>query len=140
MLNEAANDHLIELDRERRTISQSRPRYDRAESGSRMRLRGIVRGLALPAARATPGAGGGLPDVVIRPAVHADGPMLVRLADASERRLPSGLVLVAEVETQLVAALPVDGSHVLTDLRRPTSDVVQLLELRSDQLSAAKVA
>ena len=40
--------------------------------------------------------------------------------------------------TEIVAALPVDG-HVLTDLWRPTGDVVQLLELRSEQLRAAKL-
>lgn len=103
-------------------------------------MRGFVRTFALPPAKATPGVGGRLPDVVIRPAEAGDGKTLARLAEVSERRLPSGLVLVAEVEDSVVAALPIDGRYVLTDLRRPTRDVVQLLELRSDQLSAAKVA
>jgi hypothetical protein len=76
--------------------------------------------------------------VVIRPAAATDTRALVRLAEASERRLPSGLVLVAEVESRVVAALPMDDSYVLSDLLRPTSDVVQLLELRSEQLRAGR--
>ena len=48
-------------------------------------------------------------------------------------------VLVAEVEAEVVAALPVDEPFVLADLWRPTSDVVQLLELRSEQLRAASL-
>lgn len=75
---------------------------------------------------------------MIRPSQATDGRALARLAEASERRLPSGLVLVAEVESAVVAALPVDEGHPLTDLRRPTRDVVQLLELRSEQLRAAR--
>lgn len=140
MLTEYMNDHAHELHRELREISQSRRRYDRVGDGRRSWVRDVVRGFALPAIKATPGSGGQLPEVVIRPAAPDDGPMLARLAEASERRFPSGLVLVAEVESQLVAALPVEASYVLTDLRRPTADVVQLLQLRCDQLSAAKVA
>jgi len=56
------------------------------------------------------------------------------LAELSERRVPSGLVLVAEVESSIVAALPVEGGPLLSDLRRPTRDVAQLLELRSAQI------
>jgi hypothetical protein len=33
-----------------------------------------------------------------------------------------------------VAALPVEGGALLSDLRRPIGDVHQLLELRSEQL------
>jgi hypothetical protein len=77
--------------------------------------------------------------VVIRPATGADAPAVERLAEASERRAPSGLVLVAEVDDHVVAALPLEERYVLTDLWRPTGDVVQLLELRSEQLRAAQL-
>jgi len=76
---------------------------------------------------------------VIRPAAAADTAAVARLAEVSERRVPSGLVLVAEVETELVAALGVDEYTVLTDLWHPTGYVVQLLELRSEQLRAARL-
>jgi hypothetical protein len=48
-------------------------------------------------------------------------------------------VLVAEFESKVVVAVPVDGDYVLADLRRPTSDVLQLLELRSGRLRAGRV-
>jgi hypothetical protein len=124
--------------RELRELEQSRPRYERVERRSRSRTRKFLRSLALAPARATPGSRGEVPDVVIRSAAATDTRALVRLAEASERRLPSGLVLVAEVESRVVAALPMDDSYVLSDLLRPTSDVVQLLELRSEQLRAGR--
>ena len=124
--------------RELRELEHSRPRYDRVESRSRSRAREFLRSLALAPARATPGSRGEVADVVIRRAGATDTGALVRLAEASERRLPSGLVLVAEVETRVVAALPMDDRYVLSDLLRPTSDVVQLLELRSEQLRAGR--
>jgi len=125
--------------RELRELEQSRPRYDRAESRGRSRIRETIRSLALSPAKATPGVRGELPDVVIRPAAATDSRALARLAEASERRMPSGLVLVAEVEAEVVAALPVEEGYVLSDLLRPTSDVVQLLELRSEQFRAARL-
>lgn len=137
MLTEYVHDHELGIDRELREISQSRPRYERRDARSRSRLRSLVRSLAVPPARATPRAGGGVPDVVIRPAGATDSRALARLAEASERRLPSGLVLIAEVDAQVVAALPLDDRYVVADLWRPTNDVVQLLELRSEQLRAA---
>jgi len=124
--------------RELRELEHSRPRYDRIESRSRSRARELLRSLALAPAKATPGSRGEVADVVIRRAGSTDTRALVRLAEASERRLPSGLVLVAEVETRVVAALPLEDRYVLSDLLRPTSDVVQLLELRSEQLRAGR--
>lgn len=141
MLTEYVHDHARDLDRELRAVAQSRPRYDRAAEARGSRMRELLRSLAYSPVGATPGRDGAVAAVLIRPAVTDDARSVARLAEASERRLPSGLVLVAEIEQQLVAALPVDAEHVLTDLRRPTGDVVQLLELRSEQLRAAvKVA
>jgi hypothetical protein len=135
MLAEFMNDHAREL----RELEHSRPRYDRPDGRRRSRLREALRGLALAPAKATPGSKGELPDVVIRPAAATDIRAIARLAEASERRPPSGLVIVAEVENEVVAALPLDDRYVLSDLVRPTGDVVQLLELRSEQLRAARL-
>ncbi len=128
-----------EYTRELRELEHSRPRYDRAESRGRSRARSLLRSIALAPAQATPGSRGGVAEVVIRPAAGTDTRSLVRLAEASERRLPSGLVLVAEVEERIVAAVPMEDRYVLSDLLRPTSDVVQLLELRSEQLRAGRI-
>ena len=135
MLNEYVNDHAREL----RELEHSRPRYDRSEGRRRSRVRNVLRGFALAPEKATPSGTGTLPDVVIRPAAARDGRAIARLAEASERRMPSGLVLVAEVETEVVAAMPVNDRYVLTDIFRPTGDVVQLLQLRSEQLRAARL-
>lgn len=133
MLTEYLNDHAREL----RELEQSRPRYERADARTRSRVREAIRRVALAPASAAPGPSGDLAAVVIRRAGAADGRALARLAEGSERRLPSGLVIVAEVESEVVAALPLRESFVLTDLRRPTGDIVQLLELRSAQLRVA---
>lgn len=128
---------LMELDRELRDLSLARPRLDRPEVGRPGRLRRALRSRVSPPARVAPATSSTVPEVTIRPAVPADSRHLVRLAEISERRVPSGLVLVAEVDAGIVAALPVDGGPPLTDLRRPTRDVVQLLELRSEQVRAS---
>ena len=135
MLTEYLNHHAREL----RELEHSRPRYDRPDVRRRSRLREALRVLALPPASATPGSDGELPDVVIRPAAAADANAIARLAEASERRMPAGTVIVAEVEHEVVAALPLEDRYVLSDLLRPTGDVVQLLELRSEQLRAARL-
>ena len=137
MLSEYVHEQTQSSDRELREIANSRPRYERPVADGRSRLRAALRGLAFTPAKATRGASGRLAGVVIRPATGADAPAVERLAEASERRTPSGLVLVAEVDDDVVAALPVGERYVLTDLLRSTGDVVQLLELRSEQLRAA---
>ena len=139
MLTEYENDHRHAADRELRALVQARPRYDREAKRDHSRLRRALRSVALRPAKATTGSGGSIPEILIRAAGAADGRALARLAEASERRLPSGLVLVAEVEAEVVAALPVADRYVLSDLLRPTSDVVQLLELRSEQLRVARL-
>jgi hypothetical protein len=116
MLTEYMNDHAREL----RELEWTRPRYDRPERRRQPRWREALRALALTPAKATSGDDGALPDVVIRPASATDARAIARLAEASERRPPSGLVLVAEVEDEVVAALPLDERYVLTDLFRPT--------------------
>jgi hypothetical protein len=126
------------LQRELRELHAHRPRFDRPEYPTRRRLRRFVRALAHSPARAVREPGTRIPKVTIRPARAADLRDLTRLAALSERRLPTGLVLVAEVESDVVAALPVEGGPLLSDLWRSTLDVAQLLELRSEQLRAAE--
>ncbi|MDQ3381100.1 MAG: hypothetical protein M3546_12410 [Actinomycetota bacterium] len=126
--------HIENIDRELREIAIQRPRLDRPEPREQSRLRTLLRGFALPPARAVCEPGARIPNVTIRAAQAADLRDLTRLAELSERRVPAGLVLVAEVETDIVAALPVAGGPLLSDFRRPTRDVAQLLELRTGQI------
>lgn len=59
---------------------------------------------------------------------------LVRLAQLAESPLPSGKALVAEVDGELWAALPLATGKMLVDPFRPSSEVRQLLSLRAAQL------
>ena len=137
MLTEYVHQETRAIDEELRGLARSRPRYDRPHDRP-SRLRGLIRRLALAPMKATVSDDGAVREVMIRPAAADDAVAVARLAEVSERRVPAGLVLVAEVETELVAALGVDEPTVLTDLWRPSGDVVQLLELRREQLRAGR--
>ncbi len=140
MIESAVHLYLQTLQREVHELQARRPRFDRPDHRRPGRIRGLVRSLGHSPARAAGLPGQRVPKVTIRPARAADLGDLTRLAELSERRLPTGLVLVAEVESDVVAALPVDGGPLLSDLWRHTLDVAQLLELRSEQLRAAERA
>ena len=103
--------HIENIDRELREIAIQRPRIDRPDPQQQSWLRTLLRGFALPLARAVCEPGARIPNVTIRSAQAADLRELTRLAELSERRVPAGLVLVAEVETDIVAALPVGGGR-----------------------------
>lgn len=78
--------------------------------------------------------GAELARVTIRPAEETDGRDIARLSELDERHAPSGYVLVAELDESIIAVMPLDGGHTVTDPRRSTADVVELLEVRSRQL------
>ena len=126
------------IHRELREIALQRPRLDRPDPRTPNRFRKLLREFAERPVSAAWESRRNVPNVTIRPAKAADLRDLTRLAELSERRLPSGLVLVAEVESNIVAALPVDGGPLISDFRRPTRDVAQLLELRTGQIRVAE--
>ncbi len=135
MFTDLARVHTDELARMIDEI-QTRPRLDRPYEASRSgRLRRAVR--AVLGVQPQPVAATSQGDVTIRTAAADDGPELAKLAELSERRLPQGDVLVAEIGSKLVAAVPLDGGPPLVDVLRPTADVIQLLELRSLQVRHA---
>lgn len=115
----------------------SHPRFDREDP----REPGWAR-RRLVALRSSPVVATRNPEqtVTIRRASAADASQLAELAALSDRRVPTGPVLVAQVEYDLVAALPLAGGPALADITRATADVVQLLELRSEQLRRARLA
>jgi hypothetical protein len=73
--------------------------------------------------------------IEIRLATEGDRPALEALALLDAKRPPAGSALVAFVEGELVAALPLDGSDALGDPFRPTADLVRLLSVRAAQLA-----
>ena len=65
-----------------------------------------------------------------------DRAALVRLAALDSGPMPFGAWLVAEVEGELWAALPLAGGSALADPFRHTADLVSLLEMRAGQMRA----
>jgi len=76
--------------------------------------------------------------VVIRPARHADLPVLRELAALDSARPLSGAVLVALVGGRPSAALSLDDDRAIADPFRATASSVELLRLRAEQLRAAE--
>jgi hypothetical protein len=76
--------------------------------------------------------------VTIRPAVPADVDALDSLAALDSRRAPRGVVLVAEVGSEIWAAISVDDAHAVADPFRPTGELVALLVERARQLRRGK--
>jgi len=69
--------------------------------------------------------------ISIRAARPADRPALERLAILDSAHLPSGDLLVSEVDGELVAALNPESGFAIADPFRPTADVVALLRVHA---------
>jgi hypothetical protein len=75
--------------------------------------------------------------LLIRMAHPDDDKMLGRLAQVDGRPpLDHSRLLVAEVEGEVLAALPLDGGAPFADPFRPTASLVEMLKLRAAQLLA----
>jgi hypothetical protein len=82
--------------------------------------------------------GSGPSTLVIRMAGTRDGAPLARLAQLDGQPGPEpARLLVAEVEGEVLAALPLDGGRPLADPFRPTASFVEMLMLRAAQLRGA---
>ena len=98
-----------------------------------------ARDLRRSARRADGKAPAALSGVTIRVAANADHEALVRLAILDSRPVPSGHVLVAEVEGELRAALSVSGGQAVADPFHPTAPLVSLLAQHAKQVRAGEV-
>ena len=74
-------------------------------------------------------------DVTLRVASSRDARGLERLAHLDSASAPAAPTLVAEVDDEVVAALPLEGGNPVADPFRATADLVRLLELRAAQIS-----
>ena len=79
-----------------------------------------------------------LPALTIRLATPADEDALADLAALDSSRAPRGVVLVAEVEGALWAALSLDDFHAVADPLHPTAELVFLLLERGRRLRRAE--
>jgi hypothetical protein len=79
--------------------------------------------------------------VVIRPAHPEDEMAVRRLAQLEGRPQPgASAVLLAELEGEVLAALPLGGGRAIADPFRPTAELVAMLKLRAAQLRPAEPA
>jgi hypothetical protein len=76
--------------------------------------------------------------VTVRFATPRDSGAIERLAELDSGSAPDGPALVAELDGELVAVLPLRHGRVLADPFRPTADIVRLLELREAQLRGGR--
>jgi len=76
-------------------------------------------------------------DIIIRRAQQSDSEALRRLAALDSGRVPAGVVLLAEVDGELRAALGVRGREVVADPFHPTAGLIELLAARATSVRAA---
>jgi hypothetical protein len=76
------------------------------------------------------------PTLQIRTADAGDMPALERLASLEDAPIPVGPLLLAVVDEQVEAALPLDGGPPLANPFVPTEDLTALLRVRAEQLAA----
>ena len=81
----------------------------------------------------------GYDSVVVRLARPEDEPAIRRVAALDDKSVPAGRLLVAEADSELIAALPIAGGPAIADPFRWTSEVVALMEMRAAQLVDAEL-
>jgi hypothetical protein len=98
--------------------------------------------VAFRAARQAAPAPAGAPEerLVLRRAAARDDVALARLAQLDGASRPAGAMLVAELDDEIVAAVPFDGGRAIADPFRPTAELVELLRVQSGLLTAAPAA
>jgi hypothetical protein len=74
--------------------------------------------------------------LTIRRATAADAFALRRLAAIDSASPPTGDVLLAEMGTELWAAVSIDSGAAIADPFRPSGDLVELLRFRAERLGA----
>lgn len=76
--------------------------------------------------------------LTIRPAFPDDAAALERLAQLDSSEVPTGELLIAEVDGGPAAAMAIQGGAVIADPFQPTAALITLLAERARQLSALR--
>jgi hypothetical protein len=76
--------------------------------------------------------------VLLRLGGASDARSLERLAALEGREVPQGRHLVAEVNGEIVAALPLEGGRFFADPFRPTAHLLPLMRSRAAQLDGRR--
>ncbi len=73
-------------------------------------------------------------DVTVRLAAYSDSPALLRLAGLDSAVLPGGPLVLAEVGGEVVAALALESRRAIADPFRHTAALLEMLNLRAEQI------
>jgi hypothetical protein len=76
-------------------------------------------------------------DLTIRYAFPDDAAAIAALAAVDSQSVPEGVLLVAEVDGEMWAAVSLTAKGAIADPFRPAADVVALLQARARQLRKA---
>jgi hypothetical protein len=93
--------------------------------------------MSLRSKRSTYSHVGSYDSVAVRRARPEDEEAINRVAILDGRKAPAGQVLVAEADGQVIAALSVSDGTRAADPFSWTSDVMELMEMRAEQIAAA---
>ena len=78
-------------------------------------------------------------NVTVRRSHSGDELGLARLAALDSTSPPRGPALIAEADSRMLAALPLESGRAIADPFAPTQELVALLELRRTQIAAAEL-
>jgi hypothetical protein len=78
--------------------------------------------------------------ITVRPARPEDGARLAALASMEELALPEGPLLVAVVDDEVEAAVPLEGGAAIANPFQPAAGLLILLRLRAEQLDGDRRA
>jgi hypothetical protein len=76
--------------------------------------------------------------VVLRHSLPQDAAVLDRLAQLDGAPRPVGAVLVAELNGEILAAMPAEGGRAFADPFRPTAELVELLRAHTRKAAPAR--
>jgi hypothetical protein len=98
---------------------------------------GLLSGRPSAADEARPPALRSATTITLRLSNWSDEPAIERLGRLTERQVPAGRFLVAEVDGEIWAVLPLFGGEPIGDPFLPALEVKELLSLRVAQLAVA---
>ena len=73
-------------------------------------------------------------EITVRLADHTDSRALLELAALDSAQVPSGALVLAESDGEIVAAVPVNGGRAIADPFHGTAMLIEMLELRAAQI------
>lgn len=77
-------------------------------------------------------------EIVIRAARESDGRELARIAGRDTGAMPEGPILVAQVGSDIRAAISLNDGHAVADPFHRTAELVEMLRIRAGAVAASR--